>query len=442
MSTSVAEWTIAPAPAVRGTLVPPGDKSVSHRALLLGAIAQGTARIDGFLPAGDCLSTLGVLQRLGVPIRFLNAARTAVEITGRGLGGLVAPEGDEPLDCGNSGTTMRHMVGLLSAHGFRSVLTGDASLSARPMKRIVEPLRAMGARITGPDDAAHAPLAIEGGPLKGLSFDLPIASAQVKSSILIAGLHASGSTRVRQPARSRDHTERQLLRLGAAFREEADGWLCVEGGHPLTATPTRVPGDISAAAFFLVAAACSMRAELTVEGVGVNPTRTGVLDVLRKMGANLAIVNEREESGEPVADLVVRGGAPLKGVRIAGELIPRLIDELPALAVAACFADGVTVIRDAGELRAKETDRIAAMAGELGSMGAKIGVLPDGLAIEGGAALTGRTVHSHGDHRIAMALAIAALGAAGETRVEDAGCVEISYPAFLADLRRLTGVAG
>lgn len=408
---------------------------------MLGALSTGTARVDGWLASGDCLSTLGVLQRLGVEIRFLNAAHTALEITGRGLGGLLPPADDGPLNCGNSGTTMRLMAGILAAHPFRVTLAGDASLSGRPMKRVVEPLRAMGARIDGPDDGAHAPLAIEGGPLKGLSFDLPIASAQVKSSILLAGLHAAGTTRVRQPSRSRDHTERQILRLGGVVRDEADGWIAVEGGHPLSASPTRVPGDISAAAFFLVAAAVAVRSELTVEGVGVNPTRTGILDVLRRMGANLAVTNEREEGGEPVADIVVKGGAPLKGVRIAGDLIPRLIDEIPVLAVAACCAEGVTVIRDAGELRAKESDRLTVVAQELGKLGARIGVLADGLAIEGGAALTGAPVQSHGDHRIAMALAVAALNAQGETRIDGADCVAISYPGFLGDLRRLTGPA-
>jgi 3-phosphoshikimate 1-carboxyvinyltransferase len=278
--------------------------------------------------------------------------------------------------------------------------------------------------------------------LKGLSFDLAVASAQVKSSILLAGLLAAGTTRVRQPSRSRDHTERQVSRLGGVIREEADGWVAIEGGHALSAAPTRVPGDISAAAFFMVAAAVSMRGDLTIEGLGVNPTRTGVIDVLRRMGANLAVINEREDSGEPVADVVVKGGAPLKGVRIAGDLIPRLIDEIPALAVAACCADGVTVIRDAGELRVKESDRLTAIAGELGKLGARIGVLADGLAIEGGTALTGATVESHGDHRIAMALAIAGLNAQGETVVRGAECVAISYPAFLADLRRLAGEAG
>lgn len=434
-----SSWRVAPASALRGSITPPGDKSVSHRAVLLAAIARGTTSIEGWLPAEDCLATLSVLGRLGVESSFGNDSRTKLEVQGRGLGGLLPPASAEPLDCGNSGTTMRLALGILAAHPFRVTLTGDESLRRRPLSRVTEPLRMMGARIGGPDGGERAPLEIEGGPLAGRTFDLKIASAQVKSSLLLAGLHASGVTRVREPARSRDHTERQLERLGARYSRDEEGWHCVEGGWGFESRPQKVPGDISAAAFFVVGAVRGMRGELEVANVGVNPTRAGLLEVLGRMGARIATVNAREEDGEPVADLVVKGGASLKGVRVAGDMIPRLIDEIPVLAVAACFADGVTVIRDAGELRVKESDRLAATAGELAKMGAKIGVLPDGLAIEGGATLTGCEVSSHGDHRIAMALAIAALGAEGVTTITGTECVTTSYPGFHADLMRLTG---
>ncbi len=406
---------------------------------MLAALARGTTKINNWHPAEDCLSTLAALERLGVKARRLHTAQTSLEVEGRGLTGLQAPQSDEPINCGNSGTTMRLMLGILAAHPFRVTLTGDDSLLRRPMLRVVGPLRTMGARIVGLDEGEHAPLQVEGGPLQGRTFDLEVASAQVKSAILLAGIQASGLTRVREPARSRDHTERQLKRLGAKYWQDAEGWHCVEGGAGYEAQPQTVPGDISAAAFFLVGAAIGQRAEVEVLNVGVNPTRTGILEALHRMGAKIMVTNARETDGEPVADLVAKGGTPLRGIRVAGELIPRMIDELPVLAVAACFAEGVTVIRDASELRAKESNRITAMAAELSKLGAKVGVLPDGLAIEGGTVLKGTEVSSHGDHRIAQALAIAALGAQGETTVTSTECVGTSYPGFHDDLSRLLG---
>jgi 3-phosphoshikimate 1-carboxyvinyltransferase len=440
--TGASQWTLGRVPALKGELKPPGDKSVSHRAAILAALASGVSRIEGFLPAEDCLNTVSILQRLGVAIRFLNEARTALEVEGRGLGGLVAPATPEPLYCGNSGTTMRLMLGVLAAHPFRAVLSGDESLSRRPMRRVIDPLRSMGATIEaeGGEGDEHAPLAVAGCALKGMSFELRVASAQVKSAILLAGLHASGTTRVREPAQSRDHTERQLLRLGAGFIPATDGWIGVEGGHQFGAAPFPVPGDPSAAAFFAAASAIVPRSEVTLTGVCLNHGRTGFLTAMERMGARVTVANQREEGGETIGDITVKGGADLKGIRIAGELVPRLIDELPVLAVLACQAEGVTVIRDAAELRAKESDRIAVMAAELGKMGAKVGVLPDGMAIEGGVPMHGAEVESHGDHRVAMALAVAALGAQGSTIIRGAECVATSYPGFMDDLGSLTGV--
>jgi len=336
---------------------------------------------------------------------------------------------------------MRLMLGVLAGHAFRATLAGDESLTGRPMRRVTEPLRAMGARIgaTGEESAEHAPLTVEGGPLKGMSFELRVASAQVKSAILLAGLHAAGTTRVREPAVSRDHTERQLARLGARFIPAEDGWIGVEGGHQYEASPFPVPGDPSAAAFFAAAAAIVPRSEVVLTGVCLNPGRTGFITAMDRMGVRLTVANQREEGGETVGDIIVKGGADLKGIRIAGDLVPRLIDELPVLAALACQAEGVTVIRDAGELRAKESDRIAVMAAELSKMGAKVGVLPDGMAIEGGVPVHGAEVESHGDHRVAMALAVAALGAQGPTTVNGVECVATSYPGFKADLDSLSG---
>ena len=433
-------WNIHRPVSFKGAISPPGDKSVSHRAIMLAALANGSTQISGWLPAEDCLRTASILRRLGVDIAGIGDDPTQVKVEGKGLGSLVPPADGLPLDCGNSGTTMRLMLGILAAHPFVSILSGDESLNRRPMARVVEPLRKMGAEITGPDDAGHAPLELKGGSLTAGTFELPVASAQVKSALLLAGLHASGLTRLKEPSASRDHTEKLLARLGAKYWKDAEGWHCLEGGHGFQALGVhRIPGDISAAAFFLIAAAITARSDVDIEGVGTNVTRAGMLEVLKRMGVHITIANERDLDGEPVADIHVKGTGNLKGIKISGEIIPRLIDEIPVLAVAACFAEGITLIRDATELRKKESDRIAILASELSKLGAKVGVLPDGLVIEGGFPLKGCRVESHGDHRIAMAMAVAGIGAQGTTQIGDVSCVQTSYPGFIRDLADLSG---
>jgi 3-phosphoshikimate 1-carboxyvinyltransferase len=421
--------TVGPGAPLRGTLRMPGDKSMSHRAALLGAIARGTTRVAGFLRADDCLATLRCLRSLGVPIQE----------TPEGLvieGGRLA-EPEDVLDVGNSGTTIRLLAGVLAGHAFHSVLTGDASIRRRPMDRITEPLRRMGARISGRSGGRLAPLSIDGGDLRGIAYATPVASAQVKSAILLAGLFADGETVVREPALSRDHTERMLGAFGVPV--ERDG-LAVRLRGPVTlrGAALRVPGDLSSAAYFLVAAACVPGSEVIVEDVGLNPTRTGVVDILRMMGAAVDVRDVREDGGEPRGTVRVRSSR-LHGTAIAGDVIPRAIDELPVIAVAACQADGETVIRDAAELRVKESDRIAALARELGRLGATIEVLPDGLAIMGGRRLRGGRAASGGDHRIAMALAVAGLCADAPVVIEDPGSIQTSFPEFEAMLRRVAG---
>jgi 3-phosphoshikimate 1-carboxyvinyltransferase len=407
----------------------PGDKSISHRAALLGAIASGVTRVEGFLRAEDCLATVRCLRALGV----------GIEETPEHLlihGGLLR-EPDDVLDVGNSGTTIRLLAGILAGQPFHSILTGDASIRRRPMDRVAEPLRTMGARISGRAGGRLAPLSVEGGGLRGVSYVTPVASAQVKSAVLLAGLFAEGTTAVTEPGVSRDHTERMLRAFGVPVTKDG---LTVRVGGPasLRGTAVRVPWDISSAAYFLVAAALVPGSRVTVEDVGLNPTRTGVLDVLRMMGAEVDVGDLRDLAGEPLGTVTVRASR-LHGTLIAGELIPRLIDELPVLAVAACFADGETLIRDAGELRVKESDRIAALTRQLGRLGATIDAQPDGLAIVGRGRLRGGRVASDGDHRIAMALAVAGLRADGPVTIDDPACIRTSFPEFEATLRRVTG---
>jgi 3-phosphoshikimate 1-carboxyvinyltransferase len=407
----------------------PGDKSISHRAALVGAIASGVTRVEGFLRAEDCLATVRCLRALGV----------GIEETPEHLlihGGLLR-EPDDVLDVGNSGTTIRLLAGILAGQPFHSILTGDASIRQRPMDRVAEPLRTMGARISGRGGGRLAPLSVEGGGLRGVSYVTPVASAQVKSAVLLAGLFAEGATAVTEPGLSRDHTERMLRAFGVPVTK--DGLTVrVVGPASLRGTAVRVPGDISSAAYFLVAAALVPGSRVTVEDVGLNPTRTGVLDVLRMMGAEVEVGDLRDLAGEPLGTVTVRASR-LHGTLIAGELIPRLIDELPVLAVAACFADGETLIRDAGELRVKESDRIAALTRQLGRLGATIDAHPDGLAIVGRGRLRGGRVASDGDHRIAMALAVAGLRADGPVTIDDPACIRTSFPEFEAILRRVTG---
>lgn len=424
--------TVRAARRLRGTIEPPGDKSISHRAAILNAIALGEAVVENFQTGADCLATVRCLRALGVPVE--SPAPGILRVQGGGRSGL--REAAAVLNAANSGTTLRLLAGLLAAQPFFSVLTGDASLRSRPMGRIVEPLRAMGARIQGRAGGTRPPLAIEGGRLRGIRHRVPVASAQVKSALALAGLYAEGETVLEEPAPSRDHTERMLRAMGAEIVAGEGGLRVSPLTSELAPLSLRVPGDISAAAFWMVAAAAHPDAELRLTGVGVNPSRSGIIDALRAMGASIAVVDERMWGCEPVADIVVRSSR-LRGTVIEGPLIPRLIDEVPVLAVVACLAEGETIIRDAGELRVKESDRIRATAGELQRLGARIQELPDGMVIHGVGALRGVVCGSHGDHRLAMTLAVAGLLAAGETTVRGAEAVAISYPGFWDDLHRV-----
>jgi len=425
---------VRPASRLVGVVAPPGDKSISHRTAMLAAVAAGVSRIENFQRGADCLATLRCLRLLGVPWRWEDG--TTLRVEGVGLRGLREPP--QVLDCGNSGTTMRLLAGLLAPQPFLSVLTGDRSLRRRPMARVVEPLRRMGAEVWGRAEGSLAPLAIRGRPLRGIEHRMPVASAQVKSALLLAGLYAEGETVVWEPAPCRDHTERLLAFMGAPVRR-MEGGVAVSSASSLQPLEVRVPGDFSAAAFFLVAALVHPEAEVRLEGVGINPTRTGLLDVVLEMGAQVRVENGRQWGPEPVADLVARSSS-LRAVAVGGELLPRLIDEVPLLAVAACFARGETVIRGAQELRAKESDRLRATARELRRLGARVEELPDGLRIWGPTLLRGAVVDSHGDHRLAMALAVAALAARGETVIRNSRAVAVSYPNFWGDLESLTAV--
>ena len=412
---------------LRGLVSIPGDKSISHRALLLNALADGPAEVGNFLPSGDCQATIACLNTLGV--RVDHHDETTLTVRGVGLRGLAAPS--TPLNCARSGTTMRLLAGLLAAQSFDSVLTGDPQLLRRPMRRVTKPLREMDAAIE--DDDGRAPLRIHGQEVLGRRHVLPVASAQVKSALLLAGLYASGPTTVVQPGPSRDHTERMLAAMGAHVRiQELTVTLQpVDVLHPLSLT---VPGDFSSAAFLLAAAVTVPGAQLTMRGVGINPTRTGLLDVLQAMGADITLRNLRFPGDEPVADLMVHQ-APLRGTQVGGDTVVRMIDEFPALAVVATQAEGETVVRDAAELRVKETDRIATVVTELTRMGADIEARPDGFLVRGPTPLHGTTVESHGDHRLAMALAVAGLLAEGETVIQDAECAADSFPGFWPLLR-------
>lgn len=423
---------VRPAGGLRGTVEVPGDKSVSHRAALLGALATGPSEVSGFLEGEDCLNTLKTLQALGVEVTRKGPGQ--YRIGGVGLAGLQEP--DDVLDCGNSGTTARLLLGVLAGQPFWSVLTGDDSLRRRPMGRVSQPLCQMGAMVVGRSDGGRLPLAIRGGrPLRGVRYRPSVSSAQVKSAILLAGLFADGPTSVEEPAPSRDHTERMLRGFGA--RVVVDGSLVtLTPGGELRGRPLRVPGDLSSAAFFLVAGAVVPQSRVTISGVGVNPTRTGLLDALQAMGVDVAL-SEQRNGEEPTADLTVSASS-LRGTRVGGTLIPRLIDELPVLAVAAAAAAGVTEVADARELRVKESDRILALVSGLAKLGVRVEDREDGFLIRGGQRLTGARVQSHGDHRMAMALIIAGLMAEGQTVVEDTGCVSTSYPGFLATLNSLT----
>ena len=419
---------------LRGRVRVPGDKSISHRALMLGAIAEGVTEVEGFLEGEDTLATLAAFRSLGVAVEHAGPGRLRIE--GRGLHGLQAPPG--PLDLGNSGTSMRLLAGLLAGQTFDTLLTGDASLTRRPMRRVITPLERMGGAISCTSEGT-APLVIRGGrSLRGIDYALPIASAQVKSAVLLSGLYAEGSTRLREPAGSRDHTERMLRRFGATIATEG-GVVRLAPGTPLLATRVYVPADLSSAAFFLVGAAMSPGSDLVIEHVGVNPTRTGVLDLLRLMGADIEVSEVHssswaDEGGEPVADVRVRGGA-LRGVEIPERLVPLAIDEFPALFIAAAAARGETVLSGAEELRHKESDRIETMARGLRTLGIEARPTADGIVIRGGA-LQGGVVDSASDHRVAMAFAMAGLAVHGSIEVADCDNIPTSFPGFVEAAQR------
>lgn len=427
----MAGFLVEPSPGVAGRLRVPGDKSISHRALMFGAIATGTTHVTGFLEGEDCLSTLKAVAQLGVDVQ--RPAPGEVRVEGVGLHGFKAPAG--VLDMGNAGTAMRLFMGLLSAQPFDTELVGDESLMRRPMERVAKPLRAMGALIETQD--GRPPVRIRGGAaLQGIHYDMPMASAQVKSAVLLAGLYARGETTVVEPAVTRDHTERMLQSFGVEVRARG-GTVSVRPPNRLEAARLAVPGDFSSAAFFIVAACIGARAPVVIEGVGVNPTRTGLLEMLALMGADLRLVNHRSAGAEPVADIEIRP-ATLRGVRIPERLVPLAIDEFPAFFVAAACAEGETLVTGAEELRVKESDRIAVMARGLDALGVRNEVLPDGLRIEGGP-VNGGVVDSHGDHRVAMSFAVASLRATAPIEIRDVANVATSFPGF-ADLARSVGL--
>lgn len=417
-------------PSLTGSIQVPGDKSISHRAIMFGSMASGTTTVKGFLMGDDCLSTISCFQKLGVKI---DISDEVVTIQSEGEDSWKEPS--EVLDTGNSGTTTRLMLGLLAGTSFHSVLAGDESIAKRPMKRIINPLREMDADIRGRMDGQYTPLAVQGTALKAIDYTLPVASAQVKSAILLAALKAEGKTVIHEPIASRDHTEIMLEHFGATITRE-NQLIKLEGGQKLTAAHVQVPGDISSAAFMIGAALVTENSKVTLKNVGINPTRTGILDVIEKMGASFELV-ENDTEGERSADVTVYS-SKLKGTEIGGELIPRLIDEIPLIALIATQAEGTTVIKDAEELRVKETDRIAAVVKELTKMGANIEATEDGMIIQGPTALTGAEMTSYGDHRLGMMAAIGALAASGEVVIDDPECISISYPNFFEHLNLLT----
>lgn len=423
------EFHLQPGGSLTGTARVPGDKSISHRSIMMGAIAEGTTRVQGFLEGEDALATVAAFRAMGVRIDGPDQGR--VEIHGVGLNGLQAPQ--QAIDLGNSGTSIRLIAGLMAGQSFDVELTGDESLCARPMGRVMTPLESMGAAIVS-GDSGRPPLRIRGGQsLQGIHYDLPMASAQVKSCVLLAGLYASGRTSVTEPAPTRDHTERMLRGFGYDVQRGDQGVISLQGGGQLEACSIDVPADISSAAFFLVGASIAPGSDLVLNHVGMNPTRTGVVNILRLMGAHIEALNPREVGGEPVADLHVRA-SQLRGIEIPESEVPLAIDEFPALFVAAACAEGRTVLRGAEELRVKESDRIAAMAEGLGTLGVECEVLDDGIVIEGlgsEGALTGGDIACYHDHRIAMAFAIASLRATGPIRILEADNVATSFPDFV-----------
>ena len=414
-----------------GSIQVPGDKSISHRSIMFGAMAKGKTTVNGFLLGDDCLSTISCFRKLGVDIHVTG---TSVTINSDGMENWIEPS--EILDTGNSGTTTRLMLGILAGSNIHSVLIGDESIAKRPMKRVIEPLREMGALISGRSGGQFTPLAVQGTKLKAIDYQMPVASAQVKSAILLAGLQASGITTVRETEVSRDHTERMLRQFGAEVTSNA-GVIQLQGGQKLSGTHVEVPGDISSAAFFLVAGAIAKGSSIRLEQVGLNPTRTGIIDVLNKMGAKLEIELNHSTDAEPVGDLIIHS-SELHGIEIGGDLIPRLIDEIPIIALLATQAHGTTVIKNAEELKVKETDRITAVVNELKKLGADIVATDDGMIIKGPVVLKGGTLKSYGDHRIGMMGAIASVISTQPIEIEQASCISVSYPNFFDHLRNVS----
>lgn len=416
--------------SLKGELCVPGDKSISHRAVMFASLAQGMTEISNFLQGADCLSTIRCFTQLGISITQTNSH---LLVHGKGLEGLC--ESSSVLDVGNSGTTLRLLSGILAPQPFVSTLTGDASICKRPMKRIIDPLTQMGAHITSLASTQCAPLSISGSPLKGIHYQTPVASAQVKSAILLAGLYGEGTTSVTEPFRSRNHTEIMLHTFGASI-SSMDNTVTVTPRPQLVGQQIKVPGDISSAAYFIAAGLLVPNSELLIRNVGINPTRNGILNVVQAMGGKITLLNETHGVGEPVADLLVSSSS-LKGITIEGSIIPTLIDEIPIIAIMASMAQGTTVIKDAKELKIKESDRISAIVENLKAMGVNVEGTEDGMIIHGGSSLKGAVIATHGDHRIAMSFAIAALLADGTTTIQDSDCVNISYPSFYEDLKKL-----
>lgn len=417
--------------SLRGEIQIPGDKSISHRGIMLGALARGTTKITNFLQGADCLSTIRCFRQMGIEVE--NSCKEVL-VHGKGLHGLSAPQ--QILDAGNSGTTVRLLSGILAAQNFPSTITGDASIQKRPMKRVMDPLTQMGACIESQNQNGCAPLDIRGTRLKGIHYQSPVSSAQVKSCVLLAGLYADQKTSVTEPTVSRDHSERMLSYLGAEVTVQGTT-VAIEPEPELNARDIQVPGDISSAAYFIAAGLLVPGSQILIKNVGINPTRSGILKVCRAMGADIQYLNEKSGCWEPSADLLVTY-SPLKGTVIEGDIIPTLIDELPIIAVMAAFAQGETIIRNAEELRVKESDRIQTVTDNLSAMGADITAAPDGMSIRGGQPLTGASIRTCKDHRIAMSFAVAGMAAKGVTSLDDAQCVAISYPQFFDDLQRLS----
>lgn len=415
---------------LRGEITIPGDKSISHRAIMLGSLAKGTTEVTNFLQGADCLSTIACFRKLGIEI---DNTPERILIHGLGLQGLLKPSSD--LDAGNSGTTTRLISGVLAAQRFDAILTGDASIQKRPMKRIIEPLFLMGADITSVKNNGCAPLQIIGAPLHGIHYTSQIASAQVKSAILLAGLYADSKTSVTEPFVSRNHTELMLNYFGGSVAAQ-DTTVTIEPLTELYGRQVFIPGDISSAAYFIAAGLITPNSEILIKNVGINKTRNGILEVVSRMGGDITYLNLVEDRGEPTADILVRS-SDLHSTTIEGSMIPTLIDELPVIAVMAAYADGTTIIRDAAELKVKESNRINVMVDNLSNMGAHITATDDGMVIQGGGPLTGTVVDSHFDHRIAMSFAVAGLNAAGVTQILDCDCIQISYPSFYEDLQNL-----